>query len=188
MKIFIPKHLRKLTVVNQLAEMISAYNRSKSSEVSESTEGINQEKSVDPVKKFIYMRISPGNSIFTEGTQNYADVINYLTALFYSVKGTQKVLEYMKKYLGFTDKEVIYDAKSISIFPTSFDLGDETLYYESLFGFLEELLYFEDFKTDLGATNLLIDHKVVTKVNVCKDVHCYKRIQVTQIFDGTQLH
>ena len=76
MKIFIPKHLRKLTVVNQLAEMISAYNRSKSSEVSESTEGINQEKSVDPVKKFIYMRISPGNSIFTEGTQNYADVIN----------------------------------------------------------------------------------------------------------------
>lgn len=190
MKIFIPKHLRNLVVVNQLAEMISAYNRMKreNTEVLENMEGINQEKSLDPVKKFIYMRVSPGNSIFTEGSQNYADVINYLTALFYSVKGTQKVLEYMKKYLGFTDKEVIYDAKSISIFPTSFDLGDETLYYESLFGFLEELLYFEDFKTDLGPINLLIDHKVVTKVNVCKDVHCYKRIEVTTFMDGSQLH
>lgn len=190
MKIFIPKHLRNLVVVNQLAEMISAYNRIKreNTEVLENMEGINQEKSLDPVKKFIYMRVSPGNSIFTEGSQNYADVINYLTALFYSVKGTQKVLEYMKKFLGFTDKEVIYDVKSISIFPANFELGDERLYYEALFGFLEELLYFEDFKTDLGPINLLIDHKVVTKVNVCKDVHCYKRLEVTTFMDGSQLH
>mgnify|MGYP006874776195 FL=1 len=72
--------------------------------------------------KFIMMRIDPDQSIFIAGSQNYADVVNYLTALFYSVKGTQKVLEYMKKYLGFQDKEIIYDAKTISIFPTGVSL------------------------------------------------------------------
>lgn len=175
MKLYIPKHLYGLTIIEQLAKLVSAYQgQRKDSDL----EGVM--KNTDPVRKFIMMRIDPDQSIFIAGSQNYADVVNYLTALFYSVKGTQKVLEYMKKYLGFQDKEIIYDAKTISIFPTGVSLGDETLYYDTLGGFLSELLYFEDFKTDIGSTKLLINHKVVSRIHADADVHCYKKITIIQ--------
>lgn len=180
MKIFIPKHLRNLTVVDQLAKLLSAYNSEKVGEKL-SSDGINQDKCTDPVKKFIYMRLDSEAEMFATGIQNYADVVNYLTALFYSVKGTQRVLEYMIKYLGFNEKEIIYDAKTISIFPSEDTLVDETLYYNSLLLFLEELLYFEDFKTDLGSVNLVIDHKVSTKVHAGSDIHHYKTITIKQV-------
>ena len=49
MKIFIPKHLRNLTVVDQLAKLLSAYNSEKVEEKL-SSDGINQDKCTDPVK------------------------------------------------------------------------------------------------------------------------------------------
>lgn len=179
MKIYIPNHLRKLAVVDQLAKMVEAYSE-KITNTEDSTAAVNQSKCTDPVKKFIYMRLDSSAEIFTSGSQNYADVVNYLTSLFYSVKGTRKVLDYMKKYLGFSDNEVVYDVKSISIFPTGANLGDESLYYDTLLEFLSELLYFEEFKTDIGSVNLLIDHNVVTKVLASKDIHCYKTITIKQ--------
>lgn len=171
MKLAIPKHLLNLTVVDQLTQMISKYNSDKEAES-------KIDEVIDPVKKFLYMRVNMDDDIFTSGSQDYTEVINYLTALFYSVKGTQKVLEYMIKYLGFSDKDIIYDAKSISIFPSQTGLGDDTLYYESLLGFLSELLYFEEAVTDIGASNLTVKHEVITRIDACGDIHCYKTINI----------
>jgi hypothetical protein len=179
MKIFIPNHLRDLVVVDQLAKLLTAYNAEKTDKET-AADGINQDKCIDPVKKFIYMKLNPEDEMFTTGSQNYADVVNYLTTLFYSVKGTQKVLEYMIKYLGFSNKDIIYDAKTISIFPPKEQLGDETLYYNTLLHFLEELLYFQDFKTDLGSISLVIDHKVSTRVQAGSNIHHYKTIIIKQ--------
>jgi hypothetical protein len=92
MKIFIPNHLRDLVVVDQLAKLLTAYNAEKTDKET-AADGINQDKCIDPVKKFIYMKLNPEDEMFTTGSQNYADVVNYLTTLFYSVKGTQKVLD-----------------------------------------------------------------------------------------------
>ena len=55
MKIFIPNHLRDLVVVDQLAKLLTAYNAEKTDKET-AADGINQDKCIDPVKKFIYMK------------------------------------------------------------------------------------------------------------------------------------
>lgn len=166
MKIFIPSHLRTLTVVDQLAKMVTAYSESKSANSS-------IEETTDPVKKFVKMVIKPENC-----PQNYADVIDYITAVFYTVKGTFKVIEYMKMYLGFSDDSIVYSPESISIGETG-ETDNDNLYISALKGFLNELLYFGETKTDAATGNLKIETTVTAKVLASNDIHKYKVIKPT---------
>ena len=141
MNIYVPKHLRRLEIVNNLCEMIQKYGEGYQ-ESTGSFDSYQTYMKIDPVKRFIGMCLS---EIPIPLDQDYETVLNYITRLFYSIKGTYSVFEYMKRYLGleFVDDFVLYTTKTIS-FTLVRKVGDDiSLFDEYLLEFLRYLLYFE---------------------------------------------
>ena len=91
MIIYIPKHIRNIGVVNTMCELIEGYNGS----VYESNfNNYYYYLNTDPVNRFLHICISESD---IGNEEKYNNVINYISKLFYSVKGTLKVFDFMKK-------------------------------------------------------------------------------------------
>lgn len=166
MKIYIPAHLKNLEVINKLSKMITEYSENYYEESQESFSDFYSSLNSDPVKKFLSMRITE----VPEG-QSLNNIITYISRLFYSVKGTNKVFDYMKKYLNLNIVgDIIYTTKYIEFTISDIDLTDESNFSETLKNFLEALLYFEELRLNIPTVSLNIqgkfdnyfDSKVVT--------------------------
>lgn len=164
MNIFIPKHIEKIGVVNKMCELIKAYTESPYYiNVEDSFNNYYYYLNTDPVKKFLHLCIKD-NTTWEEKHPNedFESVINYITRLFYSVKGTCKVFEFIKKYLDFEITDIVYTVKNLSFTireVTLIDI-DEKIFYDSFIEFLSTLLYFDKINIRIELINLWISNKL----------------------------
>lgn len=150
MRIYIPQHLKKLGIFRDLGRIIEKYE----SEYEDSASSFDSYQSymkIDPVLRFVNFCIKKEDS---QSEDEYQAILDYVTRLFYSVRGTRRVFDYMSRYLGikFVGSPV-YTIKTIS-----FSIANDTSWYDiSLFNsylleFLDCLLYYEElnYKVDFG--------------------------------------
>ena len=152
MRIYIPQHLKKLGIFRDLARMIMAYQAEYEPEPT-SFDDYQSYSKIDPVLRFTSFCIKKEEG---QDEDSYMSILYYVTRLFYSVRGTRKVFDYMERYLGikFTGKPV-YTIKTINFAITEKqDWYDVSLFNSYLLDFLGCLLYYESlsYKVDLGLT------------------------------------
>lgn len=161
MKIYIPRHLRKIGVVSQMCELISLYSSSPiySNNSLDSFNNYYYYLNTDPVNRFLHFCISSDDLVYGE---DYESVINYISRLFYSVKGTYKVFDCMRKYLGFEINNLVYTVKELSFTISEVTLSDidESVFYNSLIDFLSALLYFSSVNIKIELIRLQISNKL----------------------------
>ena len=171
MKVYIPSHLRKIEIIDQLAKMIQEYSTKYYESNSDSFDNYYYDLKNDPVKKFLNLCI-PENSI--AGDQDYEEVINYLAKLFYSVKGTIKVFDYMKSFLNLKfDGDIVYTTNNIEFSISEISLNDENQFYESLRDFLDALLYYRNLETNIDTINLILTGDIENYVG--SNLTCYSK-------------
>ena len=148
MKIYVPSHLRSLEIIDKLCKMISAYAEGPYYEDYSTawTDFYSVYLKVDSVKRFTSLMITRRED---QTEEEYENIISYISSLFYSVKGTFKVFEYMVKYfpmLKINLEEITYDGRYLIIklnSITELNIMDENLFYNSFINFLDALIYFE---------------------------------------------
>ncbi len=134
-------HLMELPILQQLVKMYEEYQ----GEYYENTENTFQSYysslDIDPVRDFVETLVGPE----LEGTEaDYENVLDYITRMFYSVKGTAKVFDYMDRFFpGFRRSgDVIYDGETLSLSLILDSALDNTVEFRKAFTrFLESLLY-----------------------------------------------
>lgn len=174
MKIFVPLYLRDIPVISQLVAIYTKYTDSYMEEPKDSMDDYRESLKRDPVKYFVSMCFSE-----EELGDTYIGVINYISKLFETVKGTKVVFDYMKKYLNdYLDiqGDPIYTGQYINIQFGQLTLTDEELFYTSLRNFLGALLVFEDLITNVGDLGLTIKDEITNYV--AADVICYKKYNI----------
>ena len=174
MKIYIPKHLREVEVIDQLYRMIEAYGQEYSDITTDSFGEYQVSQTSDPVKKFLELCISEDS--IGEG-QDYSEVINYLSKLFYSVKGTIKIFDYMAKFLNLNlDGEILYDSREITLNFINLNVSNEALFYNLLRDFLDALILYTRLNTNIDVVNLNIKNDFTAFVG--GSLRSYKKIEV----------
>ena len=96
------------------------------------------------------------------------NTVNYLTKLFYSVKGTQKIFEYMHKYLGinfigdvsYSINEVVFEIEEVTV-------TDISVYIKTLKEFLSALLYYYDLNIIIDLMNLKVSEVLSVYFYIC---------------------
>lgn len=174
MRIYIPQHLREVEIIDQLYRMIEAYGQEYSDTTTNSFGDYQISQTSDPVKKFLEQCI-PESSIGEN--QDYEEVINYLSKLFYSVKGTIKIFEYMERFLGLNlDGEILYDSQKITINFVDLSVSNEALFYQLLKDFLDALITYTELDTNIGTVNLNIENSFNAYVG--GSLRSYQKIEV----------
>ena len=174
MKIFIPIYLRDIPVISQLVQIYTKYSESYLEEPKSSMDDYRESLKRDPVKYFVSMCFSE-----EELGERYSSVVNYISKLFETVKGTKVVFDYMKKYLNHyldIQGDPIYTGQYINIQFGQITVTDEELFYTSLRNFLSSLLVFEDLITNIGDLGLTIKDEITNYV--AADVICYKKYDI----------
>lgn len=149
MNIYIPKHIRKIGVVDKMCQLIQYYSSSPYAVSSnDSFSNYYSYLGIDPVIRFLHICI-PRSDFYKDNkhsNEDYDSAIVYISRLFYSTKGTNKIFDYMQKYLNLEITEIRYTVKTLSFEIAEIDLFDidENIYYDSLLDFLNALLYFGD--------------------------------------------
>lgn len=144
MNIYIPKHLRKLGIVEDLCNLIKGYQEEHNKDTNSKFDAdyhFNKYKalSYDPVKKFVGICIiTSDNSGSTYDANFNDDKINYITEIFYSLSGSYKIFDMLVKLLGLkieVDYQINLGYLKIELITSEKDT------YKSLFGLNEELFY-----------------------------------------------
>jgi len=161
MRIHIPQHLKKLGIFRDLGRMVEEYEKSYQDPISSFTDYQNYMK-IDPVLRFVSFCVKQSEG---QTEEEYRAVLAYITRLFYSVRGTRRVFDYISRYLGIRFvREPVYTIKTIS-----FSIENDTSWYDvSLFNsylieFLDFLLYYE---------NLNYKVKFDLEITETKDFYC----------------
>lgn len=163
MIVYIPAHLEKLEIVAQLSAMIKGYS-DYYEETKSSFEDYYYMLKTDSVKKFLKVCLKEED--FQGSDNEYEEVINYLCRLFYSVKGTIKVFDYMKKYLNLKfQSDIVYTVNSIELKIDTTDTKDINLFYNSLKGFLDALLYYQELVMSIGILNLILGGYISSSIS-----------------------
>lgn len=161
MKVYIPSHLESLEIIRQMKLMINEYSKYYVDALNPFDDYYYSLKS-DPVKRFINICLTK-ESIST--SQDYEEVINYISRLFYSVKGTIKVFDYMKKYLKLEfEGDLVYSTKYIEFKLINLTLNDENLFYESLVEFLDTLLYYQELRININSIDLKLTGEINSEI------------------------
>lgn len=168
MNIIIPSHLKKIPIIDQLDKLYSTYNSDYNSTVENPFEDYNYYQKSDPVKKFITIDLElNGKKSIEESNQDFDTVVNYLTILFYSVKGTSKVIELMLKYLNIP--ECNYSVERCSPKMPSIEIKDPESYSKALEDFCNALLYFKNFNINSDPVNLNINLENKGNIQILED-------------------
>lgn len=173
MKIYIPKHLRKLKIVDNLCNMIEEY--SKITKISPT------EKYYNPVEKFLRIcskKLSLYNGLSEKEIDNiWEGKIKYYTNLLYCHKGCLRVLELLKDFLekecsGSDLHDIVfnynYDLTNLVIELNTIPNEDELNFNNHLKTLLENLLYFDNF---------------ILSCNNANDIN----IDITDLFKNTKM-
>lgn len=166
MKLFIPQYLRSIKILDQLYNIVKAYSES-ASEPDDSFSDYYYTLKTDPVRVFLHSQIEEevgeDGQIYVKGTkQLYQSVITYLAELFYEVKGTVKVFDYMTEYLGLgstTTTWYKYSPQRLEITLSTTGVSDVSQFYTNLTNFLEALLYFAELSIN-GSVELKISEEL----------------------------
>lgn len=177
MKIFIPKNLTNIEIISQLKKMIDGYAEYYE-ETSESFENYYYYLKNDDVKRFIGLCIEEDT---LDKTQEYSEVLNYISRLFYSVKGTPVVFDYIEKYLNIKLKNIIYTADTISFEIEKIDTYNINTFVNSLRNFLSALLYYGELTSTIEMINLIIKGEIHT--NVSSGIVRYKEFIIDEIIE-----
>lgn len=184
MNIYIPKHLRKLKIVEQLCQLIVGYSEYKKEEESkdlntslDSEYYYNKYKtlSYDPVKKFVGICIALEEDVenVLKGTTYISEKTNYVTEVFYNLGGSYKIFDMLKTLLDFEfdvnyqiDLGYLQITVSEATYNRVFKINEE-LYGQSFIDFLSSLLYFKKAEITFEKTNIELEktNNVVTVIN-----------------------
>ncbi len=175
MKIFIPKNLTNIEIIHQLKEMIKGY-----AEYYEETQGSFDNYYYylknDDVKRFIGLCIKEED---LDSTQKYSEVINYVSRLFYSVKGTPLVFDYIESCLGIKLHNITYTAETISFDIEEINVNNINTFIGSFRNFLNALLYFGELRSTIEVINLIIKGEIHS--NVTSGIIRYKETIIENI-------
>lgn len=188
MIIYIPSHLEKtIPIVKQLSSMIQGYSEEYGTQDSlGSFDYYYTHYSSDAVKKFIELCLLREDYEEDYEDGYYDGMINYLTKLFYSVKGTLKVFQYMEEYLGIEFKTNTEGAKfKYSINEVQFEIEEVTttdisVYISRMKDFLSALLYYGDLGAIIDTVNLIISEEISN--NGTLGINRYKEFTVTEVY------
>lgn len=159
MELYIPEHLRRIPLIGQLCTLVTKYQDCYEESPVDSFNDYEYSLSTDPVRRFIKECIP--EETWESKDQDYTTVINYLAKLFYSVKGTNLVFEYMKQYLNLTfEKDIKYTSERIEFSLVSLNTSDETLFRDLLEDFLDSLLFYSVLVLNIGIINVKIDNTI----------------------------
>lgn len=180
MKIYIKEHLREIPIINQLYNMVVEYGKAYEDDDKDSFDDYRYHLRNDAVLRFLDY-VVPSEEEFTERSldpSSRSSYINYLSALFYSVKGTYKVLDFILDYDLFqtskgdpdqtpdTTTKISYTARTISIeienLPGTLD---RDLFCSYLEKFLYTLLYFESLSITINSTSAEIVDTTIASLN-----------------------
>ena len=172
MKIYIPSHLKKIKIVEQLSQMIEVYGV-----LAEEEQSLNKDPyyyyykqlNYDPVKKFVGLCLSSkiSDEVVLENT------VNYITHLFYCVKGSLKVFDYIENHLKI-NLEKTYDANvgNLSIALRDIPLTTDEESFRNAFGdFLKSLLYINNLNISIDSYQLIITKEQSLIVNTLLDTY-----------------
>ena len=177
MNIYIPPHLRKIGILKNLCDIITEYSKNYVNTGS-SFDDYQTYLKIDPVLRFISLCIPE-----SEVEQDYKTTLNYLTHLFYSVRGTAKVFEYMKNFLGLEfEGDIVYTSKNLSFSLSGIKGSDASLFNNYLKDFLDSLLYFETIDYKLSEISIIIESD--TEVFTNSDIITYKRFKDITIYES----
>lgn len=181
MKIYIPSHLRHLKIVNQMCKMIEKYQETGYyEEYIDPYEYYYSSVSNDPVKKFIGICLS--NRFTTiEVSEN---IVNYLTKLFYSIKGCgDKIIDYLKTHIGLdiSSYEIKTEESSINLYlelasiPEVLD-NNEELFMKLFDDFLKSLMLLDSTNIVIKTLELTISDSI--SVTVQSGIKVFNAIKV----------
>lgn len=203
MRIYVKDYLRKIPLLKRMCDIIVAYAAEYPPENLDSFSGFRDAQSLDDVATFIdyvsptigeyrlrFPKLSDGG--LAEMRKNN---VNYLTALFYSVKGTYKVLDYLTEYDLFhqtpitsrvqeqdTTSVISYSARSIVVnineIPGFFDRDLFCTYLEK---FLSSLLYFESLTINIDSVSVEISDTTTVSLNSGDAYYQYYEIKADDI-------
>ena len=179
MDVYIPEHLRNIKVIDQMCKLIEGYASSYEENPESSFDDYEFNLKADPVKKFLTLCL-PEESVYSNldwpwsEDQDYDTIINYLSRLFYSVKGTVTVFTYMKKYLDlkFTDDPIIYTPDYVEFSLDRLSITDESYFRDTLEGFLNALLFFKKLNVNVGILEVKIENTITKYIQ--GGVVCYR--------------
>ena len=182
MVIYIPNHLKEsIPLLKDMTRMIERYNKEYRTETVGSFDLYYNHQNLGSIRKFIEICLNNGDIKFPEGIDR-ENVINYLSALFYNVKGTRKVFDYMRDYLGISIKEdITYTVSSLVLNIDEISTTNIFTYIESLKSFLSSLLYYGDLVSEIKKISLMVNDSI--KVSVSSAIQKYKEVNLEAIFD-----
>lgn len=126
----------------------------------------------------IQLKVSEGNFVDVDkGSSDYSILlrlaktavspdINYLSMLFYSVKGTFQVFKYLDQF-KIIDATYRYTTRSITIELS--DIGnavEKDRFCQALEDFLSALLYFEELRITIGFSTVVVKSEANTRISV----------------------
>ncbi len=131
----------ELPVIQQLVELYEEYRGNYYDSTENSFQSYYSSFDIDPVRDFIETIIGPD----LEATEaDYENVLNYITRMFYSVKGTAKVFDFMDRFFPGLQRsgDIVYDGENISLTLVLDNALDNTVEFrEGLLSFLQALLW-----------------------------------------------
>lgn len=177
MFVYIPRHLERIEIVSEMTQILRGYIKTYGFSDSKNFDYYYYYYTSDPVKNFIRMCLSQKyvrEGFFKDLEDVVIDdgVLWYLMRLFYSVKGTPKVLELMESELGlefipdesgnkfvYSDSRIAFNINEINTFNiNSFMVAQEK--------FLGALLYYYDITNYIREANLSITEDLKSSVSL----------------------
>lgn len=144
----IPKHLTDLNVVLQMHLLVKEYSEKHYEEDSNDDYLYQKDLNFDYVKNFIEITC-PNSDKYT---------IDYLTSLFYKLKGSLEIFNQIEKHLGMTFiKKPKYSINYLYYYIDVIHTNNINEYLRSFRNFLRSLLYFANDYTDSEDDELLPD-------------------------------
>ena len=142
----------KLGIFSDLAKMVTEYEtKYYDPSAAGSFDRYQSYTKIDPVLRFVSFCIRREED---QTEEEYRIVLNYVTRLFYSVRGTRRIFDYMERYLGIEfEGTPVYTIRSINFsISKKQEWYDVSLFNSYLLDFLNYLLYFENlgYRVDLG--------------------------------------
>lgn len=171
-KIYIPQHLKKIPIISNFYNLLSAYEaenpmRTVDTYVIGNISEVIEQKKEDPVYYFIWNIVENNYKNFSANYRN--NLVTYLTKLFYSVKGTCKVFDFMESrlflsfssYPTFENGNLKFQLKNV----IDFNESASTNFSQAIKNFLERLLYFRKSENTYGTVTITVAETFQYKIS-----------------------
>lgn len=171
-KIYIPQHLKKIPIISNFYNLLNAYEtenpmRTVDTYVIGNISEVIEQKKEDPVYYFIWNIVENNYKNFSINYKN--NLVTYLTKLFYSVKGTCKVFDFMESklflsfssYPTFENGNLKFQLKKV----IDFNENASTNFSQAIKNFLARLLYFKESENTYGTVTITVVETFEYEIN-----------------------